>query len=63
MKDIYLKLYTEILDDLIESGMDPKAADELAGERAYQMLGEYLGDIADSKKVDRADLMIQKIQP
>ena len=62
MKDIYIKLYDEIFDDLIESGMDEKTASDLAGERAYEQLGEYLADIEDSKKIDRANSLIQVSQ-
>jgi len=55
VKDLYFDLMERKMNDLIDQGMDPDRAYEIAGEDAYSSLGDHMADLADREKLRRKE--------
>lgn len=51
VKDLYIDLMEQKMADLIDQGIDPDKAYDIAGEQAYKGLGDHIADLADRARL------------
>lgn len=51
VKDLYIDLLEEKMADMIDKGVDPDKAYDIAGDRAYKDLGDHMADMADRARL------------
>ncbi len=55
VKDLYFDLMEQKMNDLIDKGIDPDRAYEIAGDQAYKDLGDHMADLADRENLRRKE--------
>jgi len=50
MKEMWFELYVEKLDELADSGMDERQANDIATRYADNRLPDFIADLADYKR-------------
>lgn len=51
VKDLYIAELEEKYNNLLDQGVDPDKAYEIAGDQAYKGLGDKMADLADREKL------------
>lgn len=55
VKDLYMDMMEEKMQELIDEGYSEEEAYEIAGERAYRDLGDRMADMADAARQREKD--------
>ena len=49
MKDLYIAIFEEHVEEMVDRGVDEERACEIAAETAYEGMADHLAGIADSR--------------